>query len=303
MESLIIDCDPGVDDMVAILLAHHVANVKGIVTVSGNVPVDTTTKNALLATELLQSDTPVYQGSAQPLESEPVHSAHVHGSDGLGGVPRIEHRRRPKAKDGVDFLLEEPTPDDWIVALGPLTNVASAIRRDPSWVNRIRGISLMGGSTTVGNITPTAEFNVYADPEAAACVFESGASIQMCGLNLTHQLLITDETIKELQGIDSDLAQFVTPMLNFLLYRMEALVGRRYAAMHDPCAVLAVTHPALFNFEKQSVHVELCGTLTRGMTVCDQRTTRRREQPNVQVALEIDAETARSLVIGSLKSP
>lgn len=303
MESLIIDCDPGVDDMVAILLAHHVANVKGIVTVSGNVPVAATTRNALLATELLQVNTPVYQGSSSPLESDPVHSEHVHGSDGLGGVARIEQSRQPEEKGGVDFLLEEASPEDWIVALGPLTNVAHAIQRDPTWIKRIRGISLMGGSTSVGNITSTVEFNVYADPEAAACVFESGASIRMCGLNLTHQFLTSDETVKELHGIDGDLAKFVTPMLNFLLDRMESLNGRRFAALHDPCAVLAVTHPSLFGFEELSVHVELSGTLTRGMTVCDQRTTRMREQPNVQVAQEIDAATALSLVVGSLKSP
>ncbi len=303
MESLIIDCDPGVDDMVAILLAHHVANVKGIVTVSGNVPVATTTWNALLATELLQVNTPVYRGSSKPLESEPVHSEHVHGSDGLGGVVRIEQSRVPEEKGGVDFLLEEASPEDWIVALGPLTNLATAIQRDPDWVERIRGISMMGGSTTHGNITPTAEFNVYADPEAAAIVFESGADIRMCGLNLTHQFLTSDETVKELHGIDSDLAKFATPMLKFLLDRMESLNGRRFAALHDPCAVLAVTHPLLFGFEELSVHVELSGTLTRGMTVCDQRTTRMREQPNVWVAQEIDAATALSLVVGSLKSP
>ena len=124
MESLIIDCDPGVDDMVALLLAHHVAYVKGICTVSGNVPVETTTQNALLATELLHTTTPVCQGSSRPLDSDPIHSEHVHGSDGLGGVGRIEHQRTPAEQCAVDFLLENAAPDDWIVALGPLTNLA-----------------------------------------------------------------------------------------------------------------------------------------------------------------------------------
>lgn len=302
MESLIIDCDPGVDDMVALLLAHHVANVKGISTVSGNVPVETTTRNALLATELLQVTTPVYEGSSQPLESDPVHSEHVHGSDGLGGVGRINHRRVPRDQSGVEFLLEHAARDDWIVALGPLTNLATAIQRDPGWVERIRGISMMGGSTTHGNITPTAEFNVYADPEAAAIVFESGADIRMCGLNLTHQFLVSDSTVQSLQDIDSNLARFVAPLFAFLIDRMHALNGRRLAALHDPCAVLAVTHPSMFDFEMLSVHVELSGSLTRGMTVCDQRTTRKRHLPNVHVAQSIDTDAAHSVLFQSLKS-
>lgn len=303
MESLIIDCDPGVDDMVALLLAHHVANVKGIVTVSGNVPLETTTQNALLATELLQAPTPVYEGSSRPLESDPIHSEHVHGSDGLGGVERIEHKRTVEAQNGVDFLLEEASHDDWIVALGPLTNLATAIRRDPMWIDRIRGISMMGGSTTHGNITPTAEFNVYVDPEAASIVFESGAAIRMCGLNLTHQFLVSDSTLQSLKDIDSKLSRFLTPLLGFLIDRMEALNNRRVAALHDPCAVLAVTHPSLFDFEELSVHVELSGSLTRGMTVCDQRTTRKRDLPNVQVAQSLDAGAALSMLFQSLKSP
>ena len=303
MESLIIDCDPGVDDMVALLLAHHVAHVKGICTVSGNVPVETTTQNALLATELLHATTPVCQGLSRPLDSDPIHSEHVHGSDGLGGVGRIEHQRTPAEGCAVEFLLESAAPDDWIVALGPLTNLATAIQRDPAWVDRIRGISLMGGSTTHGNITPTAEFNVYADPEAAAIVFESGATIRMCGLNLTHQFLVSDSTVHSLHDIESGLATFVRPLFEFLIDRMQALNGRRVAALHDPCAVLAVTHPSLFEFEELSVHVELSGSLTRGMTVCDQRTTRSRHAPNVQVAQSINADAAFSLLFQSLKSP
>lgn len=302
MESLIIDCDPGIDDMVAILVAHHVAKVKGISTVSGNVPVETTTQNALLATDLLQTTTPVYQGSSQPLKSDPVHSEHVHGSDGLGNVTRTEHHRVPKGQNGVEFLLEHAAPDDWIVALGPLTNLATVIQRDPGWVDRIRGISMMGGSTAHGNITPTAEFNVFADPEAAAIVFESGSTIRMCGLNLTHQFLVSDLTVQSLQGIDSNIARFVAPMFAFLIDRMHALNGRRFAALHDPCAVLAVTHPTLFEFEHLSVHIELSGALTRGMTVCDQRTTRKRDNPNVQVAQTIDADAAHSVLFQSLKS-
>lgn len=300
MESMIVDCDPGVDDAIAIILAHHLANLKGITTVSGNVPLEATTRNALHVISLLDADVPVCQGAAHPLVNRPAHSNHVHGSDGLGGLQPLDHSRRPSEQNAVDFLLETPTSDDWIVAIGPLTNLALAIQRDSEWVNRIKGISLMGGSTSHGNVTASAEFNIHFDPEAAAQVFNSGANIRMCGLNLTHQFLVTEESIERLKHSNGQLARFAEPLLRFLIGRMEKLSGSRVAALHDPCAVLAATHPHLLEFEELSVQVELEGALTRGMTVCDQRTTRRRDPPNVEVAQAIDVEPAMQLLMDTL---
>lgn len=300
MESMIVDCDPGVDDAIAIILAHDLAILKGVTTVSGNVPIEATTRNALQVIALLDADIPVCKGAARPLKNPPVHSNHVHGTDGLGGAGLLKNTRSLSHVDAVDFLLETPTRDDWIVAIGPLTNLAQAIERDPTWVNRIKGISIMGGSTGYGNVTAAAEFNIYSDPEAAARVFESGARIRMCGLNLTHQFQVTEVFLRALVQAEGDLAQFAEPMLRFLLGRMEELTGRRSAALHDPCAVLAATHPQLFEFENLSVRIELAGTLTRGMTVCDQRTTRRRDSPNTEVAQSIDVDKAMPLLLNTL---
>ena len=300
MKRLIIDCDPGHDDAIAIILAQRHAEVLGITTVSGNAPLDAVTDNALLVTALLNVDTPVHVGAARPLVGDPIHAARVHGANGLGGVDRIEHGRTPASEDAVGFLLEAAAEDVWIVPIGPLTNIALAIERDPDWVHRIAGISLMGGSVDSGNATPKAEFNIFADPEAAAKVFASGANIIMCGLNLTHQLRTTDTTVERLRAMDKPLATFAAQVFDHLHNRMEELIGQRDAALHDPCAVLAVTHPHLIDAEPRAVAVETEGKLTRGMTVVDERVTRRRGAPTAQVAYGIDAAAAMELVLDAL---
>ena len=299
---VIVDCDPGHDDMIALFLAHHFADVVAITTVSGNAPLAATTANALLATSVLGVETPVHAGASKPLTANAVHALGIHGSDGLGGVHRIEHNRKVASDDAVAFLLDEVNADVWIVALGPLTNIAHAIQAKPDWAVEIAGISLMGGSTTIGNVTAVAEFNVYADPEAASVVFASDANIKMCGLNLTHQFQTDETTILALRELDSTLGNFSIQSLTYLHDRIETLTGDRRAPMHDPCAVFALTHPELFQFEELAVSVELKGELTRGMTVADQRTTRRRSKPNVQVAQAIDADKANQLLVEGLAS-
>ena len=300
MTRMIIDCDPGHDDAVALLLAHRHAEVLGITTVSGNAPLSATTANALMVTALLDADTPVHAGAARPLVGEPRHAQIVHGASGLGGVEPTKHRRKVAGDDAVEFLLDASSRDVWIVALGPLTNLALAIERDPSWVRRIAGISIMGGSATVGNTTRVAEFNIFADPEAAARVFRAGARLSMCGLNLTHQLLTSDATVSRLRAVGTRRAEFAAQLLDYLHDRMADLVGAREAALHDPCAVLAVTHPALIETEPRAVDVELDGTLTRGMTVVDQRNSRQRDPANARVAYRIDADRAMDLVVGCM---
>ena len=296
MTRVIIDCDPGHDDAVALMLAHRHAEVLGISTVSGNAPLAATTANALMVTALLDVDTPVHAGAARPLAGEPRHAQVVHGRSGLDGVARVEHRRTVAGDDAVEFLLDAPDPDVWIIALGPLTNLALAIDRDPSWVHRIAGISIMGGSATVGNTTRVAEFNIFADPEAAARVFQAGADLTMCGLNLTHQLRTTDAIVSRLRKAANPRAKFAADLFDYLHGRMADLTGAREAALHDPCAVLAVTHPELIETEPRAVDIELEGTLTRGMTVVDQRSTRRQDPANARVAYRIDAGRAMDLV-------
>ena len=297
---MVIDCDPGLDDAIALILAHRHAEVIGITTVSGNAPLHATTDNALQVTALLEADTPVHAGAARPLAGEPVHALEVHGEAGLGGGEPIEHDRVPASDDAVSFLLDAADKDVWIAALGPLTNLALAIERDPSWARRIAGLSLMGGGTGPGNATAVAEFNIYADPEAAARVFESGADLTMCGLNLTRQLRTDDAVTDRLRGAASPRARFAAQAFDFLHDRVEALTGRRDAALHDPCAILAVTHPELLETRPKQVRVELEGRLTRGMTVVDERLLRPPPAANAEVAYAIDAERAMGLVVEAL---
>ena len=300
MKRMIIDCDPGHDDAIALILAHHVADVVGITTVSGNAPLAATTENALLVTALLGVETPVHAGAAGPLAGEPIHAAMVHGESGLGTVDRFPHTRTVASDDAVGYLLEAVDRDTWVVAIGPLTNLALALERDPSWASRAAGIAIMGGSADVGNATPVAEFNIYADPEAAARVFESGVEVVMCGLNLTHQFRTDDALAERVRRVDAPTAHLAAQIFDDIHARMESLIGSRNAALHDPCAVLAVTHPELIETEPRAVAVEVDGTLTRGMTVVDQRVTRRRNTPNARVAYGIDAEAGMRVVLDAL---
>jgi inosine-uridine nucleoside N-ribohydrolase len=230
----------------------------------------------------------------------------VHGADGLGGANLRPPSSQVAGDDAAGFLIEATRshPGVWIVAIGPLTNVALALQRDPALAERVAGISIMGGSATVGNVTPVAEFNIWADPEAADIVFRCGAPMRMCGLNLTHQLRSTDAMIGQLRALDSVRGDFVATLLEFLHERMAQLIGERESALHDPCAVLAVTHPQLFGFQPRAVSVELTGTLTRGMTVVDQRALRRTgrelEQANVEVAFELESQRAMAVVVDAI---
>jgi inosine-uridine nucleoside N-ribohydrolase len=300
---MIIDCDPGHDDAVALLVAHTHADVVAITTVSGNAALAETTRNALAVVELLGADTPVHSGAAQPLVGKRLHATHVHGANGLAGANLPAPVARVAGTDAAGFLIKitRSQPDVWIVAIGPLTNIAAALQRDPTLSQRIAGISIMGGSASVGNATAVAEFNIWADPEAAEIVFGCGARLKMCGLNLTHQLRTSDADVTALRQLGGDRADFVADLLEFMHTRMADLVGVRESALHDPCAVLAVTHPHLLSFEQRSVAVELLGTHTRGMTVVDERTIRRSAQQqqsgNVEVAYQLHVAQAMQLVM------
>lgn len=303
MTSIIIDCDPGCDDAIAILLALQHTDVKAITTVCGNVGVEQTTANALMTVALEDSEIPVYAGACQPLEVEPIKDNLTHGSDGFGEIARLSHNRKSEPMSACDYLLNCVSEEDWVVALGPLTNLGEALTSDSAWGKRIGGISIMGGSTTIGNITPVAEFNTYADPHAAAAVYASGANLRICGLNVTHQLTIMDETVNHIRNLGTRRSEFTAALMNFSLNRMERVIGKRFAPLHDPCAVFALTHPSLFRFEQLAVQVEIESSLTRGMTVVDQRTTRPRIAPNALVAQSLNVTQALRILIATLESP
>ncbi len=297
---MILDCDPGHDDAIAIIVAARHAELRGITTVHGNAPLDRTTHNALVLRDLLDVDVPVHAGRARPLVAEPRSATFVHGESGLDGADLPAPTRPLDGTDAVEFIVETCRSEEgiWLVPVGPLTNIAIALRAAPDLAGRIAGISLMGGGT-FGNRSAVAEFNIWADPEAAATVFDYGGPLTMAGLDVTHQLQATPERIARIAALPGRLAHVLGGLLTFFtdtyLRRHDsgALAG---AAVHDPLAVLAVTHRDLFVREARNVVVETLGERTRGMTVIDERRLVERPAPNCDILVDVDDGEAFEIV-------
>lgn len=299
---IIIDCDPGCDDLCAIAFAAEFADVVGIVSVSGNVPLEYTTRNALFAAELTNLDVPVIEGAEKPLACEAKYAPEVHGETGLGVIKIPSISREVSGTDANEYLLQASRDYDdlWIVAIGPLTNIAWAMLADHDFARRIAGISIMGGSTSFGNCNAVAEFNFWADPEAADIVLRSEANMKMCGLNLTHQVQIDDKFAGRLAKMKSKGAKPFQEMVPFMLETADFRAGERRSPLHDPCAVAAITHPELFRFESRNVNMELHGHHTRGMSVVEERMSERGVDTNIEVAYEIDAPKMFDLMLESI---
>jgi len=273
--------------------------------VAGNAPIERTTRNARVILDLLGHDAPVHQGAARPLLAAPVHAGYVHGESGLDGADLPEPQRAVASEDAVAFIVETARAREglWLVPTGPLTNIALALRRAPDLPGRIAGISLMGGSATVGNRTAVAEFNIWADPEAAAVVFDYGGPLIQAGLHLTHELQTTPERLAALRAMPNRLGPLLGQLLEFFattyISRHDGFVG---APVHDVCAVLALTHPDLFTRRAAHVVVETGGPHTRGMTVVDLRTLKDRPAPNVELLMSIDEEAGFQVILDAVAS-
>lgn len=301
---MIIDCDPGVDDAMAIIAAARWADLVGITTVAGNVPLEHTTANACRLRSLLGLDVEVHAGADGPLVGEQEFARHVHGETGLGDVVLPEPDRGPDSEDAVAYLVETTRSEEGLhlVPIGPLTNVALALRADPGLAHRVASITLMGGSALgVGNVSAATEFNVFADPEAADQVFRSGAKVRMLGLNLTHQVRMGAIHAAECRTIGSPVGDAMAGLLEFYTVFHLAEEDVADGPVHDPCAVLAVTHPELFTLEARSVQVELAGTHTRGMTLVDERGPRASAEANCQVAYGVDADAVIALIMEAVR--
>ena len=298
---IILDCDPGVDDAIAIITANRWSEIVGITSVSGNVSIEHTTSNALKMKSLLNIDAPLHSGASRPIKAEPFHASHVHGQTGLGNTDLPEPSHSPDSDDAVSFILEKTREEEGIhlVPIGPLTNIALAIEADPSLVDRVASITFMGGGAGVGNVTAAAEFNVFADPEAADLVFKSGAPLNMIGLNLTHQVLMGSEHADYCYGLNTLIGKTAGDLLNFNGRTHGTDKGSNLGAMHDPCAVLAVTHPELFVSKPRSVVVELEGSHTRGQTLVDEREWVEVEK-NCNVFYEVDSKNVIELILQAI---
>ena len=299
---VILDCDPGHDDVIAIVVAAHCSDLVGITTVAGNAPLDRTTYNACVIRDALSLETTVHSGAERPLVAEPKFAGYVHGASGLDGAELPVPSHGADSVDAVGFIIEtcRSQPGLWLVPTGPLTNIALAMRAAPDLVEHIAGISLMGGGT-IGNRTPLAEFNIWADPEAAAIVFGSDADITMAGLDVTHQFLVTPDRIEQVAAMSAPFTDMITDLFRFFSKNyISRHDGIRGAALHDPLAVMALTHPHLFESTDRHVTIETVGHHTAGMTVIDRRHINDREQPNVHVLEQVDDVAAWQVVIDSL---
>jgi inosine-uridine nucleoside N-ribohydrolase len=305
---IIIDCDPGMDDAIALLLALTSPEVEllGVTTVAGNQTLEKTTTNALRVLELAgQDDIPVAAGADRPLAGDLVVAADAHGESGLGNWTASTPDHRPLEQHAVDFLaaqaFESETPVT-LLATGPLTNVALFLDRHPDATAKLHRIVLMGGAVGAGNMTASAEYNVWIDPEAAAQVFESGLDVTMVGLDVTNRALLTDEHASGLRR-SGPIGRAVAELLDF--YR--AFYSETYdfggCPVHDAVAVAHVVRPGLITTVERHVAVELDGSLCRGRTVVDMRRRRRLPPPNVNVAVEIDAPAFVELLLERLGAP
>ena len=299
---VILDCDPGHDDAIAMIVAARHTNLLGITTVAGNAPLESTTHNAIVVRDMLGIDVPVHSGASRPLVAEPRHAGYVHGESGLDGAKLPPPSGPPASRDAIAFIIDTVRNHDgvWLVPVGPMTNIALALRSAPDIAARIAGISFMGGGL-FGNCTPTAEFNIWADPEAAAIVLDSGGPLVMAGLDVTYQLQATPERIDQVRGLPGDLASTLADLMSFFtgtyVSRHENMRG---AAVHDPLAVLALTHPGLFTRSFAHVAIETAGEHTRGMTVIDQRTLIDRPEPNCDRLTSVDGEAAWDVLLEAI---
>jgi inosine-uridine nucleoside N-ribohydrolase len=304
---VLIDCDPGQDDALALLLAlaSPELEVLGVTTVAGNQTLDKTTANALRVLELAgRTDIRVAAGAERPLVGELVVAADAHGETGLDGPALPPASTKPVAEHAVDFLaarLAESDEPVTLVPLGPLTNVALLLETHPAIATKIERIVLMGGAVWAGNQTPSAEFNIWIDPEAAARVFESGLDLTMVGLDVTNKAVLTTTDADSLRD-SGPVGEAAAAMLDFYLGFYNEAYEHGGAPIHDAVAVAHVFRPDLLTVADRHVAVEVATGLCRGRTVVDMRRRTRGPAPNAHVALDIDADGFRSLLLERLRA-
>jgi purine nucleosidase/pyrimidine-specific ribonucleoside hydrolase len=303
----ILDCDPGHDDAVALLVAAATPalELRAITTVAGNGTLDSVTGNARRVCTLAGiRDVPIAAGADRPLRRPLEIATDVHGRSALDGPalpePDVPLDPRPADELIADVLRDTDAPVA-LVAVGPLTNVATVLERHPELAARIGEIVLMGGSTGRGNRTPYAEFNVWADPEAAAAVFAAGVPVTMVGLNLTHQALATAAVVDRLAALGTDVGRTVAGWMTFFGASYAALWGFAAPPVHDPCAVALLIDRSLIRSTDAFVAVETQGEWTRGATVVD--LDHRLGRPaNARVALDLDVERFWDLVVDAVSA-
>lgn len=271
---IILDCDPGHDDAIAIMLAanHQAIDLLAITTVAGNQTLDKITTNTLHICQYLGLNTPVYKGMSLPLVREQIVAANIHGETGLDGPVFGSLHTKIQEKHAVNYIIDtllESDGDITLVPVGPLTNIATAMRMEPKILSKIKEIVLMGGAYGTGNTTPSAEFNIFADPEAASIVFKSGVKLTMMGLDLTNQTVCTPDVIERMESIGNKAGKLFADIMRFTLKSQKIAFGLEAGPVHDVTCVAYLIAPELFTTQDMNVVVDINRGPCYGRTVCD----------------------------------
>ena len=292
---VIIDCDPGVDDSAALLLACQIPelDIRAVTTVAGNVGVDKTTANAKRVRKMIGADFPIYQGAEKPMFRDLVTASDFHGEDGFGGVELPipdDVLSEEKAWDAMYRIAKECDGELVIIAVAPMTNIGLALAKYKDFPNLVKKFVIMGGAAVGGNITPAAEFNIYVDPEAADMLFCCGVPVHMCGLDVTMKCYTTPEELETISGFGSLQAKLFRDVLQKSMKKYMEL-GKMGVALHDPVAVLYTVYPEMFTAQKAGVRVETKGVKTLGKTVTDLYSDKQFDEQNTFVVIDVDRET------------
>jgi len=305
-QKLLIDTDPGVDDALALLMAlrHPRAEVVGITVTAGNVGLTHTTRNALTLVERCGLEVPVFVGADRPLVWPAVDAAYVHGSDGFGDAGLEAPTRAAQSEHAVQAILRlsrEYAGELTLVTLGPLTNLALALRKEPALAKRLGPVAVMGGARAEGgNITASAEFNIWADPDAAAEVLATGCDVILFGLDATHQVRATEARIAALEAAGTPMADAAASMMRFSQRVEREIVGWDAPPVHDPCPVAWLLQPALFDVRSCRIAVETESELTRGHTAVEFREGVAGSLPH-RWAISADADGVFALIAGAVR--
>lgn len=305
--NIIIDCDPGHDDVMALLLAlanRDKLNILGVTTVAGNQTLEKVTYNLRRLYTYLGISTPAASGAKRPITRELVLGDAVHGESGLDGWEFPEPTFELDSTNAVTFMYDKIMKAEGkvtLVPVGPLTNIGLLFATFPEVKEKIELISLMGGSIYAGNHTPHAEFNIYVDPEAAKIVFDSGIPIVMSGLEVTHEASITDEEIDSLRNMDGKVSKMCGSLLHFYT-RYHHNEGYSSYPLHDVCSVLYLLNPEIFEYKDLQVEIDTTDGSHRGRTAADNREWMRYENPNTRVLLNIDREKFIQILFKGFKT-
>ena len=304
-EKIILDCDPGHDDAVAIMLAAINPKIEllGITVVAGNQKLEKTVNNALKVCNHLNLDVPVYSGMSRPMIREQLIADDIHGETGLDGPKFEELKIKAEDKHAVNFIIDTLMNSDekiTLVPTGPLTNIGMAIRFEPRIIEKINRIVLMGGSYQLGNMTPAAEFNILADPDAAHIVFSSGVKVVMMGLDLTRQASATKEVVEKIKSLNNKAAKLFVDLMEFFAASQKNVFGWSAPPVHDPTTIAYIIDPECIEVKPMFCEIELWSERSYGRTLCDYFGILKKE-PNVDVAVKLDFDRFWNLIYENLK--